>query len=94
MRTTSQLHIADLAQLAEHLICNQRVSGSNPLIGMEHSSQVYLVGLYIPAVGKIQTYLFRLLPRVWSSVIKFLDYLQVYKQALFRVFSEDLVGEN
>ena len=26
--------IADLAQLAEHLICNQRVSGSNPLIGM------------------------------------------------------------
>ena len=26
--------IADLAQLVEHLICNQRVSGSNPLIGM------------------------------------------------------------
>ena len=24
---------ADLAQLAEHLICNQRVGGSNPLVG-------------------------------------------------------------
>ncbi len=23
---------ADLAQLAEHLICNQRVGGSNPLV--------------------------------------------------------------
>ena len=34
MRTTSQLHLADLAQLVEHLICNQRVSGSNPLIGI------------------------------------------------------------
>ena len=31
----SQLHLADLAQLAEHLICNQRVSGSNPLIGIK-----------------------------------------------------------
>lgn len=27
--------LADLAQLAEHLICNQRVSGSNPLIGID-----------------------------------------------------------
>ena len=32
--TTYQLHLADLAQLVEHLICNQRVSSSNLLIGM------------------------------------------------------------
>ena len=31
---------ADLAQLVEHLICNQRVSGSNPLIGMGIQSRI------------------------------------------------------
>lgn len=28
------LYLDSIAQLAEHLICNQRVSGSNPLIGV------------------------------------------------------------
>ena len=31
---------ADLAQLAEHLSCKQRVGGSNPLVGICGSSSV------------------------------------------------------
>ena len=31
---------ADLAQLAEHLICNQRVGGSNPLVGTIYAEVV------------------------------------------------------
>ena len=57
MRTISQLHIADLAQLVEHLICNQRVSGSNPLIGMGISTSALgdnipssLLGKYIVTI--------------------------------------------
>ena len=34
------IYYADLAQLAEHLICNQRVGGSNPLVGICGSSSV------------------------------------------------------
>lgn len=45
-------------------------------------------------VGSNPTRHIKVLPRVYLSVIKFLDYPQVYLQALFRVVSEDLVGEN
>ena len=55
MRTASQLHLADLAQLVEHLICNQRVSGSNPLIGM---------GYFYPQVHLVMTYH----PRGWEDM--------------------------
>ena len=34
------LTLAGLAQLAEHLICNQRVKGSSPLAGITGSSAV------------------------------------------------------
>ena len=31
-----KLHRADVAQLAEQLICNQQVTGSSPVIGLSH----------------------------------------------------------
>jgi hypothetical protein len=44
--------LADLAQLVEHLICNQRVSGSNPLIGMGNQSRIMhnVASRYVPGV--------------------------------------------
>lgn len=77
MRTTSQLHIADLAQLVERLICNQVVSGSSPLIGMGLWRESALVGSCFPkytwyrptflAVRKIGWYDVVWIPSVWRK---------------------------
>lgn len=61
--------IADLVQLVEHLICNQRVNGSNPLIGMglwrETGSLVRNsgIGFFLPQVYLVSTYH----PRCWEG---------------------------
>ena len=64
MRTASQLHLADLAQLVEHLICNQRVSGSNPLIGMGLWKETALMRNLSPQVHLVMTYH----PRGWEDM--------------------------
>ena len=65
MRTTSQLHIADLAQLVEHLICNQRVSGSNPLIGMGLWKETALMRNLSPQVHLVTI----CHPRCWEELL-------------------------
>ena len=44
---TNQLlkNLADVAQLAEQLICNQQVIGSSPIIGLlwTHGSHIYIL---------------------------------------------------
>lgn len=56
---------ADLAQLAEHLICNQRVSGSNPLIGMGLWKETALMRNLSPQVHLVTTYH----PRCWEDML-------------------------
>lgn len=65
MRTNAQLHLADLAQLAEHLICNQRVSGSNPLIGMGLWRETAFMRYLSPQVHLVATYH----PRCWEELL-------------------------
>lgn len=43
--------IADLAQLVEHLICNQRVEGSSPLAGTSLSGSSSVVEHHLAKVG-------------------------------------------
>jgi hypothetical protein len=33
---------ADVAQLAEQLICNQQVIGSSPIIGLHHFNKIWM----------------------------------------------------
>ena len=69
MRTTSQLHLADLAQLVEHLICNQTVSGSNPLIGMGLWRESASVGSCFPKCTWYQPTLLAVRKIGWCDVV-------------------------
>ena len=51
--------------MVEHLICNQRVSGSNPLIGMGLWRESASVGSCFPQVYLMTTYH----PRCWEDML-------------------------
>ena len=42
---TAGIHFADVAQLAEQLICNQQVIGSSPIIGLVPERDIMILDL-------------------------------------------------
>ena len=79
LRIYSLVKYADVAQLAEQLICNQQVIGSSPIIGFQYNKGGFPSGqrgqtvnlLATPSVVRIHHHPFFLIPRgraVWKLV--------------------------
>ena len=79
------MHIASLAQLVEHLICNQRVVGSSPTTGTrikktESSDSVFWVLIWVFCVGTFGLALFNRIRHTFN-----LQQL-VFQCGTFRIF--------